>query len=117
MSPSASGMLLLHLVSFRGENLEEAQAGMPVSRSGGCLPSRAPLGLSTHAARSRILSEPINILKGAGWVDATAPNSVIDYVLTRSLDHWEVGEIEVADDEVASDHPAVLVELKWSSEA
>jgi endonuclease/exonuclease/phosphatase family metal-dependent hydrolase len=50
-------------------------------------------------------------------VDATAPNLVIDYVLTRSLDHWEVGEIEVADDEVASDHPAVLVELKWSSEA
>ena len=59
---------------------------------------------------------PIKILKDRGWVDATAPESVIDYVLIRNLDHWEVGDVEVADDEVASDHPAVLVELRWRVE-
>ncbi len=61
-------------------------------------------------------SDPINILKVGGWVDATAPKSVIDYVLIRSLDHWEVVDTEVVDDKVASDHPAVLVELRWRSD-
>lgn len=65
---------------------------------------------------ARPKTAPIKILKDRGWVDATAPESVIDYVLTRSQDHWEVGDIEVVGDKVASDHPAVLVELKWRSE-
>lgn len=61
-------------------------------------------------------SEPITILKTTGWMDATAPKSVIDYILIRSQDQWEVIDTVVVDDKVASDHPAVLVELRWRSE-
>jgi len=61
-------------------------------------------------------SDPIKVLKAEGWIDATAPKSVIDYVLIRSQDHWEAVTTEVVDDKVASDHPAVLVELRWQSE-
>lgn len=65
---------------------------------------------------ARPYSDPLSILRGRGWLDASAPKSVIDYVLIRSEDRWEVTDTAVVDDKVASDHPAVLVELKSSSE-
>jgi len=58
-------------------------------------------------------SEPIKVLVDAGWTDAVAPYSVIDYVLVRSCDPWHVKEVTVIDEQVVSDHKPVLVVLEW----
>jgi endonuclease/exonuclease/phosphatase family metal-dependent hydrolase len=62
---------------------------------------------------SRPGSEPMKVLFDAGWVDAVAPRSVIDYVLVRSCDPWKVKEVTILDEPVASDHDPVLVVLQW----
>jgi endonuclease/exonuclease/phosphatase family metal-dependent hydrolase len=62
---------------------------------------------------SRPGSEPIKVLLDAGWTDAVAPHSVIDYVLVRSGDPWKVKEVTVVDETVVSDHKPVLVVLQW----
>jgi endonuclease/exonuclease/phosphatase family metal-dependent hydrolase len=58
-------------------------------------------------------SEPMKVLVGAGWVDAVAPRSVIDYVLVRSCDPWQVKEVTIIPEPVVSDHSPVLVVLEW----
>ena len=58
-------------------------------------------------------SEPMKVLFDAGWTDAVAPRSVIDYVLLRSRDRWKVKEVTILDDQVVSDHKPVLVVLEW----
>jgi endonuclease/exonuclease/phosphatase (EEP) superfamily protein YafD len=45
--------------------------------------------------------------------DAFAPRSVIDYVLVRSCDAWQVKEVTLLDEPVVSDHDPVLVVLQW----
>ena len=51
-----------------------------------------------------------------GWIDAVAPDSEIDYVLFHRKDAWRIESVEVVDDRVVSDHPPVLVVLKWLGE-
>jgi len=58
-------------------------------------------------------SSPIKTMLGDDWIDATAPESVIDYVLLRRQDGWRVREIRTVDDRIVSDHRPVLVELEW----
>ncbi|HQI27347.1 MAG TPA: endonuclease/exonuclease/phosphatase family protein, partial [Sedimentisphaerales bacterium] len=58
-------------------------------------------------------SDPMNVLLNAGWVDAVAPHSVIDYVLIRSCDPWTVKDVIILDEPIASDHDPVLVVLQW----
>jgi len=60
-------------------------------------------------------SKPIAFLLENGWIDAIAPRSRIDYVLYRKRDPWEVVEVEIADDLVASDHRPVLAVLRWTA--
>ena len=62
---------------------------------------------------ARVGSEPMNILLAERWVDAVAPQSVIDYVLVRPGDPWVVVEVKTVEDRVASDHRPVLVVLEW----
>ncbi len=61
-------------------------------------------------------SEPMNVLLDAGWIDVVAPRSKIDYVLTRATDAWEVTEVVVADEPVASDHNPILAVLRRQSD-
>jgi len=58
-------------------------------------------------------SEPMKVLLDAGWIDTVAPRSVIDYVLVRSCDAWQVKEVTVLDEPVVSDHDPILVVLQW----
>jgi endonuclease/exonuclease/phosphatase family metal-dependent hydrolase len=58
-------------------------------------------------------SEPMKVLFDAGWTDAVAPRSVIDYVLLRPRGPWKVKEVTVIDERVVSDHKPVLVVLEW----
>jgi len=58
-------------------------------------------------------SEPMKVLLDAGWTDAVAPHSVIDYVLVRSCDPWKVKEVSVVNEPIVSDHNPVLVVLQW----
>ncbi len=58
-------------------------------------------------------SRPMQALWDSGWIDAVAPESVIDYVILRRQDGWKVREVTVVDDVVTSDHRPVLVELEW----
>ena len=58
-------------------------------------------------------SEPMNVLLDTDWLDAVAPRSKIDYVLARHNDPWQVKEVVIADEPVASDHDPVLVVLQW----
>lgn len=58
-------------------------------------------------------SSPIEAMLGDDWIDATAPESVIDYILLRRQDGWRVREIKTVDDRIVSDHRPVLVELEW----
>jgi endonuclease/exonuclease/phosphatase family metal-dependent hydrolase len=58
-------------------------------------------------------SEPMRVLLENGWIDAIAPQSVIDYVLFRESDPWHVVEVQIIDDRVASDHRPVLAVLEW----
>lgn len=61
-------------------------------------------------------SDPMNVLLNAGWVDAVAPRSVIDYVLIRGCDPWTVKDAIIQDEPIASDHDPVLVVLQWRNE-
>ena len=58
-------------------------------------------------------SSPIKEMLGDDWIDATAPESVIDYILLRAQDNWRVRELKTVDDRIISDHRPVLVELEW----
>ncbi len=58
-------------------------------------------------------SEPMQVLLDAGWKDAIAPRSVIDYVLVRSSDPWKMREVTILDEQIVSDHKPVLVVLQW----
>jgi endonuclease/exonuclease/phosphatase family metal-dependent hydrolase len=58
-------------------------------------------------------SDPMNVLLNAGWIDAVAPRSVIDYVLVRQCDPWAIKDVVILDEPVASDHDPVLVVLEW----
>ena len=64
---------------------------------------------------ARAGSEPMNILLARRWVDATASQSRIDYVLVRAEDPWKVVEVKVVDNLIASDHRPVLVVLEWTT--
>ncbi len=61
-------------------------------------------------------SEPVNVLLDAGWLDTVAPRSKIDYVLVRRGDPWQVKEVIIADEPIASDHNPVLVVLHWQGD-
>jgi endonuclease/exonuclease/phosphatase family metal-dependent hydrolase len=61
-------------------------------------------------------SEPMQVLLDAGWIDAVAPRSVIDYVLLRSCDPWKVREVIIVEEKVVSDHKPVLVTLEWQAQ-
>ena len=61
-------------------------------------------------------SMPMKSMLGDEWIDATAPQSVIDYVLIQKSDRWKVTKVTTVDDLVVSDHRPVLVELTWVSE-
>lgn len=65
---------------------------------------------------ARPTSEPMNVLLESNWLDAVAPQSRIDYVLLRKKDPWEIVDVEVIDEPVASDHDPVLVTLRWAGE-
>ena len=62
-------------------------------------------------------SASIERLEASGWIDATAPQSVIDYVFLQSDDPWRIVERTTIDDRVVSDHRPMLVELEWGSSA
>ncbi len=61
-------------------------------------------------------SRPINELVSEKWIDATAPQSIIDYVLLRRNEAWRVVEVQTIDDRVASDHRPVLAVLEWTGD-
>jgi endonuclease/exonuclease/phosphatase family metal-dependent hydrolase len=61
-------------------------------------------------------SDPMNVLLQDGWTDTVAPRSVIDYVLVRACDPWQVKEVIVVDEPVVSDHDPVLVVLQWQGD-
>ncbi len=61
-------------------------------------------------------SPPMNVLLQDGWKDASAPHSQVDYVLIRSRDPWKVVNVQVIEDQKASDHFPVLVVLEWAAE-
>ena len=63
---------------------------------------------------ARPTSEPMNVLLESNWTDAVAPQSRIDYVLLRKDDPWEIVNVEIIDEPVASDHDPVLVTLRWA---
>ncbi|MCX5643975.1 MAG: endonuclease/exonuclease/phosphatase family protein [Phycisphaerae bacterium] len=65
---------------------------------------------------SRPGRESMKVLLDAGWIDAVAPRSVIDYVLLRSCDPWKVKEVTIVDEPVVSDHNPVLVDLQWQGD-
>ena len=58
----------------------------------------------------------MNELLTERWVDATAPQSRIDYVLIRPVDSWRVVEVTIVDERVVSDHRPVLAVLEWTGE-
>ncbi len=62
---------------------------------------------------ARPLSEPMKVLLESDWLDAVAPQSRIDYVLLRKKDPWQVVEVRVVEEPVASDHDPVLVTVRW----
>ena len=58
-------------------------------------------------------SDPMNVLLQDGWTDVVAPRSKIDYILIRATDPWQVKEVTIVDEPVASDHDPVLAVLEW----
>ncbi len=54
---------------------------------------------------------------GDDWEDATAPESVIDYILLRKQDPWRIRSLRTVDDRIVSDHRPVIVELEWAPES
>lgn len=65
---------------------------------------------------ARPKSAPMNVLLKSNWLDAVAPQSRIDYVLLRKNDPWEIIEVRIVDEPIASDHDPVLVTLRWAGE-
>lgn len=63
---------------------------------------------------ARPTSTPMNVLLESNWLDAVAPQSRIDYVLLRRDDPWEIVDVTIIDEPVASDHDPVLVTLQWA---
>lgn len=63
---------------------------------------------------ARPASMPMERFWKASWQDQVAPESVIDYVLTREQDPWTLEEARIIDDTVTSDHRPVLVSLQWT---
>ena len=61
-------------------------------------------------------SPPMDELLESRWVDATNPDSAIDYVLVRPSDPWTVVGRYVIEDRVTSDHRPVLTILRWEGE-
>jgi len=64
---------------------------------------------------ARPRSEPMNVLLDSNWLDAVAPQSRIDYVLLRKKDPWEITDVRIIDEPIASDHNPVIVTLRWSA--
>ncbi|KPK87104.1 hypothetical protein AMJ80_12500 [bacterium SM23_31] len=62
---------------------------------------------------SRRGSDAMNELLVERWVDATAPESRIDYILLRIGDPWRIVEVKIIDERVVSDHRPVLAVLEW----
>ena len=63
---------------------------------------------------ARPTSVPMDVLLDSNWIDAVAPQSRIDYVLLRKDDPWEIVDVKVIDEPIASDHDPVLVTLRWA---
>ncbi len=63
---------------------------------------------------ARPTSEPMHVLLESNWLDAVAPQSRIDYVLLRKDDPWEIVDVKVIDEPIASDHDPVIVTLRWT---
>ena len=61
-------------------------------------------------------SAPMEAMLADDWLDATAPQSEIDYVLIRRTDAWRVAKVVVLEDRTVSDHRPVLAELEWLGE-
>ena len=61
-------------------------------------------------------SAPMEAMLADDWLDATAPQSEIDYVLIRRTDAWRVAKVVVLEDRTVSDHRPVLAELEWLEE-
>jgi endonuclease/exonuclease/phosphatase family metal-dependent hydrolase len=81
------------------------------------LPVDGPPVILAGDLNARAGSAPMNILLDGRWLDATAPDSEIDYVLVRRDDPWRVVEVRVLDQPLASDHDPVLVILEWLDKA
>lgn len=58
-------------------------------------------------------SDPMNVLRDAGWIDVVAPDTKIDYILIRPSDPWRVKEVIIVNEPVASDHDPILAILEW----
>lgn len=67
-------------------------------------------------------SEPLNKLKANGWINksmgktlytipSSNPTKQIDYILFRPQNHWEVIDVKVLDEPVASDHLPIVMTL------
>ena len=65
---------------------------------------------------ARTDSAPMMELLAERWVDTVAPQSQIDYVLTRKGDPWRVIEVNIVEELVVSDHKPVLVVLEWTGD-
>jgi endonuclease/exonuclease/phosphatase family metal-dependent hydrolase len=65
---------------------------------------------------ARVGSETMKELLAERWVDTMAPQSRIDFVLTRKGDPWRVVEVKIVEELVVSDHKPVLVVLEWTGE-
>lgn len=63
---------------------------------------------------ARTGSDPMNVLLAKRWIDAVAPRSRIDYILTRAQDPWRVIEVNIVDERIVSDHKPVLAVLEWA---
>lgn len=61
---------------------------------------------------ARAGSGSIGAWTSAGWRDATAPQSVIDYIWVRAEDAWCVREVHTLNDRIVSDHRPVLAVLQ-----
>ncbi len=72
-------------------------------------------------------SEPLNKARSMGWwnedlekvlntIPSSNPTRQIDYVLIRPKQHWNIIDIEVLDEPIASDHLPVLMTLELLSQ-
>lgn len=61
-------------------------------------------------------SAPMSVLLDNGWLDVVAPRSIIDYILLRKADPWQVKEVVIVDEPVVSDHDPVLAVLEWQGD-